>query len=118
MYHSVSEPGGKARKGRNADHLSPFSAEVKNEKELYHLSPLAPVWSTGTALLFNTLYMDKIFTWYLKARFIKSLVFWHYGTYGHDELYCLMKDVKSRTRTLLTISDAHLHANRSNTNLS
>jgi hypothetical protein len=31
--------GGKARPGRDADHSFPFSAVVKNEHELYLLSP-------------------------------------------------------------------------------
>jgi hypothetical protein len=30
--------GSKARPGRDADHSNPFSAEVKNEQELYRLS--------------------------------------------------------------------------------
>jgi hypothetical protein len=34
-------PGGKARPGRDADHLPPSSAEVKNQQELYLLSPLS-----------------------------------------------------------------------------
>jgi hypothetical protein len=34
--------GGKARPGRDADHLFPSSAEVKNE--LYFLSPSASTW--------------------------------------------------------------------------
>jgi hypothetical protein len=32
-------PGGKARPGRDADHSPPYSAEVKNEWELYLLFP-------------------------------------------------------------------------------
>jgi hypothetical protein len=36
--------GGKARPGRDADHSPPSSAEVKNEEELYLLSPQAPPW--------------------------------------------------------------------------
>jgi hypothetical protein len=32
-------PGAKARPGRDADHSPPYSAEVKNEWELYLLSP-------------------------------------------------------------------------------
>jgi hypothetical protein len=35
-----SFPGGKARPGRDADHSPPSSAEVKNEQELYLLSPM------------------------------------------------------------------------------
>jgi hypothetical protein len=45
--------GAKARPGRDADNSPPSSAEVKNEKELYLLSPQAPVLSSGTALAFN-----------------------------------------------------------------
>jgi hypothetical protein len=45
-----SFPGGKARPGRDADHSSPFSAEVKCEWELYLLSPHVPPWRVaGTA---------------------------------------------------------------------
>jgi hypothetical protein len=35
-------PGGKVRPGRDADHSLPSSAEVKNEQELYLLSPKRP----------------------------------------------------------------------------
>jgi hypothetical protein len=35
-------PGAKARPGRDADHSPLSSAEVKNEQELYLLSPQAP----------------------------------------------------------------------------
>jgi hypothetical protein len=35
-------PGAKARPGRDADHSPPSSAEVKNEQELYLLSPQTP----------------------------------------------------------------------------
>jgi hypothetical protein len=34
-------PGAKGRPGRDADHSPPSSAEVKNEQELYLLSPQA-----------------------------------------------------------------------------
>jgi hypothetical protein len=34
-------PGAKVRPGRDADHSPPSSAEVKNEQELYLLSPQA-----------------------------------------------------------------------------
>jgi hypothetical protein len=34
-----SFPGGKARPGREADHLPPSSAEIVNEQQLYFLSP-------------------------------------------------------------------------------
>jgi hypothetical protein len=37
-------PGGKALLGRDAGHSPPSSDEVKNEKELYFLSPLALAW--------------------------------------------------------------------------
>jgi hypothetical protein len=42
--------GGKARPGRDADHLPPSSAEVKNEKELYILSPHVPPWRVAGQL--------------------------------------------------------------------
>jgi hypothetical protein len=37
-------PEGKAQPGRDANHSPPSSAEVKNEQELYLLSPHAPPW--------------------------------------------------------------------------
>jgi hypothetical protein len=37
-------PGGKARPGRDSDHSLPSSVEVKNELELYFLSPFATAW--------------------------------------------------------------------------
>jgi hypothetical protein len=43
--HPVSYPigtGGIARPGRDADYSRTASAEIKNEYELYFLSPLAP----------------------------------------------------------------------------
>jgi hypothetical protein len=46
-------PGGKARLGRDADHSPPFSAEVKNEWELY----FSPPWRLhGVAGKFSFLY--------------------------------------------------------------
>jgi hypothetical protein len=38
----VLSTGVKARPGRDADHSSPSSVEVENEKEIYLLSPQAP----------------------------------------------------------------------------
>jgi hypothetical protein len=35
---------GKARPGLEADQSLPYSAKVKNEKDLYFLSPLVPAW--------------------------------------------------------------------------
>jgi hypothetical protein len=43
-------PGGKARPGRDANHSPPTSAEVKNEQELYLLSPHAPPWRVAGSL--------------------------------------------------------------------
>jgi hypothetical protein len=43
-------PGGKARPERDADHLSPSSAEVMNEKELYLPSPQASPWRVAGQL--------------------------------------------------------------------
>jgi hypothetical protein len=54
-------PGGKARPGRDADHSPPSSAEVKNEQELYVLSPQAPPWRVA-GLLYLTF---KIFYYHL-----------------------------------------------------
>jgi hypothetical protein len=45
-------PGCKARPGRDADHASPSSAEVKYEWELYLLSPHAPLWRVAGQLYF------------------------------------------------------------------
>jgi hypothetical protein len=47
-----SFPGGKAQPGRDADHLPPSSAEVKNEQELYLLSHQAPPWRVAGSLYF------------------------------------------------------------------
>jgi hypothetical protein len=47
-----SFPGGKARPGHDADHSPPSSAEVKNEHELYHLSPHVPPWRVAGQLYF------------------------------------------------------------------
>jgi hypothetical protein len=47
-----SFPGGKARPGRDADHSPPSSAEVKNEKKLYLLSPNMPPWRVAGQLYF------------------------------------------------------------------
>jgi hypothetical protein len=44
--------GGKARPGCDADHSHPPSAEVKNEEELYLLSPQAPPWRVAGQLYF------------------------------------------------------------------
>jgi hypothetical protein len=58
--------GGKARPGRDADHSPPSSAEVKNEQELYLLSPHAIPWhATGSLYLYMLilpvlLYGDKL----------------------------------------------------------
>jgi hypothetical protein len=43
-------PGGKAWPGRDADHSPPSGAEVKNEQELYLLSPQAPSWRVAGSL--------------------------------------------------------------------
>jgi hypothetical protein len=43
-------PGGKARSGSDADHSPLSSAEVKNEQELYLLSPHAPPWRVAGSL--------------------------------------------------------------------
>jgi hypothetical protein len=45
-------PGGKARPGRDTDHTPPSSAEVKNEYELYLISPQAPPWRVAGQLYF------------------------------------------------------------------
>jgi hypothetical protein len=60
--HPASYPmdtGGKARPGRDADHLPPSSAEVKYEQELYLLFPHAPSWLVA-GQLYCYLYRRKI----------------------------------------------------------
>jgi hypothetical protein len=47
-------PGAKARLGRDPDHSLPSSAEVRNEQELYHLSPQAPQWRVARLLCFTS----------------------------------------------------------------
>jgi hypothetical protein len=47
-----SFPGGKAWPGRDADHSPPSRAKVKNEKELYLLSPHVPPWRVAGQLYF------------------------------------------------------------------
>jgi hypothetical protein len=58
-------PGGKARPGRDADHSPPSSAEVKNEYELYLLSPHAPPWRVAGQLyhcfsVITALFADRL----------------------------------------------------------
>jgi hypothetical protein len=48
-----SFPAGKARPGRDADHSPPSSAEIKNEQELYLLSPHSPPWRAAGSLYFT-----------------------------------------------------------------
>jgi hypothetical protein len=47
-----SFPGAKAWPGRDADHSPASGAEVKNEKEVYLLSPSASMAYSGTSLVF------------------------------------------------------------------
>jgi hypothetical protein len=54
-------PGGKAQPGRDTDHLPPSSAEVKNELELYLLSPQAPSWRVVGQLYFFTIFYSIIY---------------------------------------------------------
>jgi hypothetical protein len=54
-------PGGKARPGRDADHSSPSSAEVKNGQELYLLSPHEPPWRVAGQLYLFYLFRVYIF---------------------------------------------------------
>jgi hypothetical protein len=54
-----SFPGGKARPGRDADHSPPSSAEVKNEKELYLLSPPPSQLACSGQLYFFFFYFLK-----------------------------------------------------------
>jgi hypothetical protein len=51
-------PRGKARPGSDADHSPPSSVKVKNEQELYLLSPHAPPWHVA-GLLYFFLFMDN-----------------------------------------------------------
>jgi hypothetical protein len=52
-----SFPGGKGRPGRDTDHSSSSSAEVKYEYELYVLSPHVPPWHVAGQLYFFTFYL-------------------------------------------------------------
>jgi hypothetical protein len=54
-------PGGKARPGRDADHSPPCSAEVKNESELYLLSPHVPTRHVVGQLYFLIRFEDWIY---------------------------------------------------------
>jgi hypothetical protein len=57
-----SFPGGKARPGRDADHSPPSSAEVKNESELYLLSPHVPPWHVAGQLYLFFYFCNRIKT--------------------------------------------------------
>jgi hypothetical protein len=51
-------PGAKVQLERDTDHSPPFNAEVKNEYELYFLSPQAPSWCVVRQLqLFSVLFL-------------------------------------------------------------
>jgi hypothetical protein len=54
-------PGGKARPGRDAEHLPPSSAEVEYEKELYLLSPHVPPWHVAGQLYYLYVYITAIY---------------------------------------------------------
>jgi hypothetical protein len=43
----------KTRPGRDADHSTPSSAEVKNEWQLYFLSPISPAWRVRDSFIFT-----------------------------------------------------------------
>jgi hypothetical protein len=45
-------PEGKAQPGCDADHSPHFSADVKNEYELYLFSPQVPPWRVADQLYF------------------------------------------------------------------
>jgi hypothetical protein len=45
-------PCGKERPGRDADHSPQSTAEVKNEYELYLISPVVPAWRVAELLCF------------------------------------------------------------------
>jgi hypothetical protein len=54
--HPASYPmgtGGKVRPGCDADHSPPSSAEVKNEQELYLLSPHVPPWRVAGQFFYH-----------------------------------------------------------------
>jgi hypothetical protein len=53
-------PGGKARPGLDADHSPPSSAEVKNEQELYLLSPHAPPWRVAGSLYLTRILISTV----------------------------------------------------------
>jgi hypothetical protein len=59
-------PRGKVQTGHDADHSPPSSAEVKNEQELYRLSPHAPPWCVARSLyLYNTIWHYILEYYYL-----------------------------------------------------
>jgi hypothetical protein len=61
MGTGSSFPGGKARPGRDADHSPPSSTEVKNEYELYLLSPHLPPWRVAGQLNFTPTFAKNFF---------------------------------------------------------
>jgi hypothetical protein len=67
MGTGCSFTGGKARKGRDADHSHSSCAEVKIEWELYLLSPKAPPWRVTGQLSF---FLYNVLT-YLKLKILR-----------------------------------------------
>jgi hypothetical protein len=60
-----SFPGGKARPGRDADHSTPSSVEVKKEQKLYLLSPRTPPWRViGPLYLFYLKFLNQVTSQY------------------------------------------------------
>jgi hypothetical protein len=54
-------PGDRARPGRDVDHSPPSSAEVKNEKELYLLSPQALSWHVVGLFYFTIIFYYSLY---------------------------------------------------------
>jgi hypothetical protein len=76
-----SFPGGKARPGRDADHSPPSSAEVKNEYELYLLSPNVPPWRVaGQLYFFFYVQMDNYSDYHptkISCRYISFFIYFY-----------------------------------------
>jgi hypothetical protein len=65
MGTGVPFPGVKAWRGHDADHSPPSSAEVKNEQELYLLSPHASPWRVAGSLYLFTVQVTELVTEYV-----------------------------------------------------
>jgi hypothetical protein len=76
-----SYSGDKVRPRHDVDQSPPSTAKVKNEKELYLLSPSAPAWHVMTALLCFTIYSTEI----LLQCTVEPL-----GAYSSGNVWCII----------------------------